>query len=146
PGWHIECSAMAKKHLGATIDIHAGGQDLTFPHHENEIAQSEARNGKNFANYWLHNGYITIDDEKMSKSLGNFVLARDLIKQYRPELIRFFMLSVHYRQPINFNDALINQSKQGFDRIVNSYQNVHYRMDSASEGDAQYQEKLLQIK
>ncbi|GAA4064806.1 cysteine--tRNA ligase [Amphibacillus indicireducens] len=146
PGWHIECSVMAKKHLGATIDIHAGGQDLTFPHHENEIAQSEARNGKKFANYWLHNGYITIDDEKMSKSLGNFVLARDLIKQYRPELIRFFMLSVHYRQPINFNDALINQSKQGFDRIVNSYQNVHYRMGSASEGDEQYQAKLLQIK
>src|SRR5699024_4238962 len=86
------------------------------------------------------------DDEKMSKSLGNFVLARDLIKQYRPELIRFFMLSVHYRQPINFNDALINQSKQGFDRIVNSYQNVHYRMGSASEGDEQYQAKLLQIK
>ncbi|HHU19928.1 MAG TPA: cysteine--tRNA ligase [Bacilli bacterium] len=146
PGWHIECSAMAKKHLGATIDIHAGGQDLTFPHHENEIAQSEARNGKKFANYWLHNGYITIDDEKMSKSLGNFVLARDLIKQYRPELIRFFMLSVHYRQPINFNDTLINQSKQGFDRIVNSYQNVHYRMGNASEGDEQYQAKLLQIK
>lgn len=148
PGWHIECSAMAKKHLGTTIDIHAGGQDLTFPHHENEIAQSEACNGETFANYWIHNGYITIEDEKMSKSLGNYVLTRDLLKKYRPELVRFFMLSVHYRQPINFSDALIAQSKQGFDRIVNSYQNVHYQIDKASSGEeqCQYTEKLNQIK
>lgn len=146
PGWHIECSAMAKKHLGTTIDIHAGGQDLTFPHHENEIAQSEACNGETFANYWIHNGYITIEDEKMSKSLGNYVLTRDLLKKYRPELVRFFMLSVHYRQPINFSDALIVQSKQGFDRIVNSYQNVHYQIDKASSGKEQYTEKLNQIK
>src|SRR5699024_2222944 len=104
PGWHIECSAMAKKYLGETIDIHAGGQDLAFPHHENEIAQSEALNDQTFANYWMHNGYMNIDDEKMSKSLGNFVLARDLIKQHDPTIIRFFMLSVHYRSLIHFTD------------------------------------------
>ncbi|BAM46234.1 cysteine--tRNA ligase [Amphibacillus xylanus] len=148
PGWHIECSAMVKKHLGDTIDIHAGGQDLTFPHHENEIAQSEARNGKNFANYWLHNGYITIEDEKMSKSLGNYILARDLIEKYPPELIRFFMLSVHYRQPINFSDTLITQAKQGFDRIVNSYQNLKYRLNHAidSKANQTYLERLKAIK
>ncbi|NMA89725.1 MAG: cysteine--tRNA ligase [Amphibacillus sp.] len=148
PGWHIECSAMVKKHLGDTIDIHAGGQDLTFPHHENEIAQSEARNGKNFANYWLHNGYITIEDEKMSKSLGNYILARDLIEKYPPELIRFFMLSVHYRQPINFSDTLITQAKQGFDRIINGYQNLKYRLNHAidSKANQAYLERLKAIK
>ena len=148
PGWHIECSAMVKKHLGDTIDIHAGGQDLTFPHHENEIAQSEARNGKNFANYWLHNGYITIEDEKMSKSLGNYILARDLIEKYPPELIRFFMLSVHYRQPINFSDTLITQAKQGFDRIINGYQNLKYRLNHAidSKTNQAYLERLKAIK
>lgn len=148
PGWHIECSAMVKKHLGDTIDIHAGGQDLTFPHHENEIAQSEARNGKNFANYWLHNGYITIEDEKMSKSLGNYILARDLIEKYPPELIRFFMLSVHYRQPINFSDTLITQAKQGFDRIINGYQNLKYRLNHAidSKANQTYLERLKAIK
>lgn len=107
PGWHIECSAMARKYLGDTIDIHAGGQDLSFPHHENEIAQSEALTGKTFAKYWLHNGYINIDNEKMSKSLGNFVLVHDIIQKHDPSLLRFFILSVHYRHPINYNEEIL---------------------------------------
>lgn len=111
PGWHIECSAMAKKYLGETIDIHAGGQDLTFPHHENEIAQSEANNDKTFANYWIHNGYIQIENEKMSKSLGNFILVKDIVEQFDPNIIRFFMLSVHYRNPINFSQTVIEKHK-----------------------------------
>ncbi|WP_440897215.1 cysteine--tRNA ligase [Amphibacillus sp. Q70] len=151
PGWHIECSAMAKKYLGNTIDIHAGGQDLAFPHHENEIAQSEANTGQPFANYWLHNGYVTIDDEKMSKSTGNFVLAHDLIEQYRPELLRFYILSIHYRHPINFSEALLEQSKNGFERIENVYQNLQHRHticeeSKATEGEEAYQQKLAQIK
>lgn len=132
PGWHIECSAMAKKYLGDTIDIHAGGQDLTFPHHENEIAQSESLSGKTFANYWLHNGYIQIDNEKMSKSLGNFVLVHDIIKQHDPQAIRFFMLSVHYRHPINFNHELLESAKNGLDRIRSAYLNAQHRMDSSA--------------
>ncbi|WP_082235791.1 cysteine--tRNA ligase [Halobacillus massiliensis] len=131
PGWHIECSAMAKKYLGDTIDIHAGGQDLTFPHHENEIAQSEANNGSSFARYWMHNGYINIDNEKMSKSLGNFVLAHDLVKKHDPQVIRFFMLSVQYRHPINFSDELLEGAKSSFDRIKNAYENLKYRMNSS---------------
>lgn len=132
PGWHIECSAMAKKYLGDTIDIHAGGQDLTFPHHENEIAQSEALTGKTFANYWLHNGYIQIDNEKMSKSLGNFVLVHDIIKQIDPQVLRFFMLSVHYRNPINFSQELLESAKSGLDRIRTAYENVSYRKESST--------------
>ncbi|WP_173917976.1 cysteine--tRNA ligase [Halobacillus sp. Marseille-Q1614] len=131
PGWHIECSAMAKKYLGETIDIHAGGQDLTFPHHENEIAQSEANNGSSFAKYWMHNGYINIDNEKMSKSLGNFVLAHDLVKKHDPQVIRFFMLSVQYRHPINFSDELLAGAKSSFDRIRNAYENLKHRMESS---------------
>ncbi|MFG6117311.1 cysteine--tRNA ligase [Halobacillus sp. MO56] len=127
PGWHIECSTMAKKYLGETIDIHAGGQDLTFPHHENEIAQSEAHNCQTFANYWMHNGYINVENEKMSKSLGNFVLAHDLIQKHDPNIIRFFMLSVHYRHPINFSDALLEGAKSSFDRIKNAYENLQHR-------------------
>jgi len=127
PGWHIECSAMAKKYLGETIDIHAGGQDLTFPHHENEIAQSEALNEKQFANYWMHNGYMNIDNEKMSKSLGNFVLARDLIKEHDPKVLRFFMLSVHYRNPINFTAELLAGAKNSFERIETTYMNLEHR-------------------
>ena len=107
PGWHIECSAMSTKYLGETIDIHAGGQDLMFPHHENEIAQSEACTGKTFANYWMHNGYITIDNEKMSKSKGNFFTVRDILKDYDGEVMRFFLLSGHYRSPINFSQELM---------------------------------------
>lgn len=135
PGWHIECSAMVKKHLGDTIDIHAGGQDLTFPHHENEIAQSEAHNDKTFANYWLHNGYVTIEDEKMSKSLGNFVLTHELIDQYPPELLRFFILSVHYRQPINFSESLLRLANNGLERIKNAYYNLAHRKNIAKETD-----------
>ena len=130
PGWHIECSAMAKKYLGDTIDIHAGGQDLTFPHHENEIAQSEALTGKTFARYWMHNGYINIDNEKMSKSLGNFVLVHDIIKQLDPQVLRFFMLSVHYRHPINYSEELLESTKAGFERIKTSYQNLKHRIGS----------------
>lgn len=132
PGWHIECSAMAKKFLGKTIDIHAGGQDLTFPHHENEIAQSEALNEKQFANYWMHNGYMNIDNEKMSKSLGNFILTKDLIEQHDPMVIRFFMLSVHYRNPINFTDALLDSAKTSFERIKTAYFNLEHRKQASA--------------
>lgn len=126
PGWHIECSAMSKKHLGDTIDIHAGGQDLQFPHHENEIAQSECCNGVPFANYWMHNGYITIDNEKMSKSKGNFFTVRDILKEYDGEVMRFFLLSGHYRNPINFSDALMEQAKAGLARMENAKENLKH--------------------
>ncbi|MFE8698580.1 cysteine--tRNA ligase [Cytobacillus sp. FJAT-53684] len=136
PGWHIECSAMAKKYLGETIDIHAGGQDLAFPHHENEIAQSEAVNGQTFARYWMHNGYINIDNEKMSKSLGNFVLVHDIIKNHDPQVLRFFMLSVHYRNPINYSEELLENTRAGLERIKTSYQNLKHRQEaSANLGD-----------
>ncbi|KOP72287.1 cysteine--tRNA ligase [Cytobacillus solani] len=131
PGWHIECSAMAKKYLGETIDIHAGGQDLAFPHHENEIAQSEAVNGKTFARYWMHNGYINIDNEKMSKSLGNFVLVHDIIKNHDPQVLRFFMLSVHYRNPINYSEELLESTKASLERIRTSYQNLKHRQEAS---------------
>lgn len=121
PGWHIECSVMAKKHLGDSIDIHAGGSDLAFPHHENEIAQSEAHNDTTFANYWMHNGFINIDNEKMSKSLGNFILVHDIIKEVNPNVLRFFMISVHYRNPINYNMELVTSAKAGLERIQNAY-------------------------
>jgi len=132
-GWSIECSAMAKKYLGDTIDIHAGGQDLTFPHHENEIAQSEALNDQPFANYWMHNGYMNIDDEKMSKSLGNFILAKDLIEEYDPMVIRFFMLSVHYRNPINFTDSLLQSAKNSLERIKTAYTNLEHRKKTSTD-------------
>jgi cysteinyl-tRNA synthetase len=132
PGWHIECSAMAKKYLGETIDIHAGGQDLTFPHHENEIAQSEALSGKAFARYWMHNGYINIDNEKMSKSLGNFVLVHDIIKRHNPQVLRFFMLSVHYRNPINYSEELLESTRAAFERLTTSYQNLKHRKESST--------------
>ena len=134
PGWHIECSAMSKKHLGTTIDIHAGGQDLQFPHHENEIAQSEACNGVPFANYWMHNGYITIDGKKMSKSLNNFFTVRDIREEYSGDIIRFFLLSGHYRSPINFSDTLMEQAKQGYDRIVNAKETLEFLAGSGSNG------------
>ena len=149
PGWHIECSVMAREHLGDTIDIHAGGQDLTFPHHENEIAQSEAHNDKTFARYWMHNGYINIDNEKMSKSLGNFILVHDIRQQIDPQVLRFFMLSVHYRHPINFAQDLVEAAKNGLDRIRTSYANVEHRLAlSASLGDdsEQWLEKINQVK
>ncbi|GAA4723498.1 cysteine--tRNA ligase [Brevibacillus fulvus] len=133
PGWHIECSAMALKFLGETIDIHAGGTDLTFPHHENEIAQSECLTGKVFARYWLHNGMINIDNEKMSKSLGNFLLLRDVVKQYGGQLIRFFLLTGHYRGPINFSVELLEQAANGLERIITSYENLKHRMATARQ-------------
>ena len=126
PGWHIECSTMSRKHLGPTIDIHGGGQDLIFPHHENEIAQSEACNGEPFAKYWMHNGYITVDGVKMSKSLGNFFTVRDIRKEFDGDFIRFFLLSVHYRNPINFSDTEMNSVKQGYDRIRNAIDNLEF--------------------
>lgn len=135
PGWHIECSAMSKKHLGDTIDIHAGGQDLQFPHHENEIAQSECCNGVPFARYWMHNGYITIDNEKMSKSKGNFFTVRDILKDYSGEVMRFFLLSGHYRNPINFSDALMEQAKNGLSRMQNARDNLKYLKETGEDGD-----------
>lgn len=135
PGWHIECSAMSKKHLGDTIDIHAGGQDLQFPHHENEIAQSECCNGVPFAKYWMHNGYITIDNEKMSKSKGNFFTVRDILKDYSGEVMRFFLLSGHYRNPINFSDALMEQAKNGLARMQNAKDNLEYLKTAGNLGD-----------
>ena len=149
PGWHIECSAMARKYLGDTIDIHAGGQDLTFPHHENEIAQSEARTGETFANYWMHNGYINIDNEKMSKSLGNFVLARDLIHAYDPKVLRFFMLSVHYRNPINFSEELLNAAETSLNRILTANQNLEHRKQTSMDlvnHDEEWLNKVEQLK
>lgn len=118
PGWHIECSVMSKKYLGEQIDIHAGGEDLIFPHHENEIAQSEAANGKTFANYWMHNGFLNIDNKKMSKSLGNFFTVREIGEKYDLQVLRFFMLSAHYRSPINFSAELMEASKNGLERII----------------------------
>lgn len=130
PGWHIECSAMANKYLGHTIDIHSGGLDLTFPHHENEIAQSECANGCTFANYWLHNGFINVDNQKMSKSLGNFFTVRDVAKIYPYEVIRFFMLSAHYRSPINYSADILEQAKNGLERIQNSMDNLNFMLGS----------------
>lgn len=124
PGWHIECSAMSMKHLGDTLDIHSGGQDLIFPHHENEVAQSESATGKTFVRYWLHNGYINVNDEKMSKSLGNFFTVRDVAKHYDYEVIRFFLLSAQYRSPVNFSDKLMEQSKNGLARIYEAVSNL----------------------
>ncbi|MBO2536385.1 cysteine--tRNA ligase [Rummeliibacillus suwonensis] len=132
PGWHIECSVMVHSHFGDTIDIHAGGQDLTFPHHENEIAQSEAYTGKTFARYWMHNGYININNEKMSKSLGNFILVHDIIRQIDPQVLRFFMLSVHYRHPINFSQDLVEAAAAGLERIRTSYNNLKYRLNATA--------------
>lgn len=131
PGWHIECSEMSKKYLGEQIDIHAGGEDLVFPHHENEIAQSEAANGKEFAKYWLHNAFLNIDNHKMSKSLGNFRTVREISEQYDLQILRFFMLSAHYRSPLNFSAELMEASKNGLERIVNSADNLKFLLKSA---------------
>ena len=133
PGWHIECSAMACRYLGETIDIHSGGQDLIFPHHENEIAQSEACNGKPFARYWLHNGFININNEKMSKSKGNFFTVRDIVKHYDYEVIRFFLLSAHYRSPINFSDALLEQAKNALNRLYECRSNLKFFLEKAEK-------------
>ncbi len=146
PGWHIECSAMANKYLGKTIDIHSGGMDLIFPHHENEVAQSEAANGCCFANYWLHNGYINVDNKKMSKSLGNFFTVRDVVKEFEPEVIRFFMLSAHYRNPINFSHDLLLQAKSGLERIYTCMGNLEFMAKNAKDDGADISDKLAQFK
>jgi cysteinyl-tRNA synthetase len=118
PGWHIECSAMSMKYLGESFDIHGGGQDLTFPHHENEIAQSEACTGKQFARYWLHNGFVTVDKEKMSKSLGNFFTLEEILEQYEPQVVRLFLISTHYRHPIDFNNEELEEAKRKYERLT----------------------------
>ena len=143
PGWHIECSVMSSRYLGETIDIHAGGQDLAFPHHENEIAQSEARSGKTFSNYWVHNGYININNEKMSKSKGNFFTVRDISKQYDLEIVRFFMLSAHYRNPVNFSDEMLNQAKAGLERLYNAKEKLEFTISNLSESSIKDEEKEL---
>ncbi|MCK9479343.1 MAG: cysteine--tRNA ligase [Firmicutes bacterium] len=146
PGWHIECSAMANKYLGATIDIHSGGQDLIFPHHENEIAQSECANGKKFANYWLHNGYININNRKMSKSLGNFFTVREVLGEFSAEVVRFFMLSAHYRSPVNFSKELMEQASAGLERLYNCKDNIEFLKQSAKSGKADKQiEEMLSL-
>ena len=135
PGWHIECSCMAKKLLGDTIDIHAGGMDLEFPHHENEIAQSEALTGKTFANYWLHSAYVMVDKQKMSKSLNNFFTARDVLKKYDSDVIRFFMLSAHYRTQINYSKELLDSAKASVERLYNTIGNLENLIDEVSRED-----------
>lgn len=133
PGWHIECSVMSKKYLGDQIDIHAGGEDLVFPHHENEIAQSEAANGKEFARYWMHNAFLNIDNKKMSKSAGNFFTVRDIAEKYDLQVLRFFMLSAHYRSPLNFSADLMEAAKSGYERIVTCVANLKYLLDAKTE-------------
>lgn len=143
PGWHIECSAMSNKYLGETIDIHGGGQDLAFPHHENEIAQTEAYTGRKFANYWMHNAYITINDEKMSKSKGNFFTVRDILKEYTGEEIRYFLLSGHYRSPINFSDDLMIQSRNALARMRNAKENLKHLARNGFEGISEEETGLI---
>ena len=134
PGWHIECSVMSRRYLGDTIDIHSGGQDLIFPHHENEIAQSEARSGKQFSNFWVHNGYINIDNQKMSKSLNNFFTVREISDEMDLEIVRFFMLSAHYRGPVNYSKELLDQAKAGMTRLYNSKNRMEFLLSMAESG------------
>ena len=141
PGWHIECSVMSKKYLGESIDIHAGGEDLVFPHHENEIAQSEAANGKPFATYWMHNAFLNIDNKKMSKSLGNFRTVREISEQYDLQVLRFFMLSAHYRSPLNFSAELMEASRNGLERILTGVERLNDLLSRAAEKDLSEEEK-----
>ena len=144
PGWHIECSVMSKKYLGDSIDIHAGGEDLIFPHHENEIAQSEAANGVEFSRYWMHNGFLKIDNEKMSKSKGNFFTVKDIKTRYDLQVLRFFMLSAHYRSPLNFSDELMEGAKNGLERILNCVDSLNYLLENNTlENMTGEEEKLL---
>ena len=143
PGWHIECSVMSKKYLGDQIDIHAGGEDLVFPHHENEIAQSEAANGKEFSKYWMHNAFLNIDNHKMSKSLGNFRTVREISEQYDLQVLRFFMLSAHYRSPLNFSAELMEASKNGLERIVTAVGNLKHLLGTAQTETLREEEKEL---
>jgi cysteinyl-tRNA synthetase len=139
PGWHIECSVMAKEYLGETLDIHAGGMDLCFPHHENEIAQSEALNDKPFVRYWLHNGFINMDNEKMSKSLGNVMRVVDMRKQYSPKAIRYFLLATHYRNPINFTAEVMRQAEQSVERLQTAVDNLRHRRQTSLAGEVDLQ-------
>ncbi|MBP3873388.1 MAG: cysteine--tRNA ligase [Lachnospiraceae bacterium] len=141
PGWHIECSVMSRKYLGDTIDIHAGGEDLVFPHHENEIAQSECCNGVPFAHYWLHNAFLNIDNRKMSKSLGNFFTVRDIESHYDLQVLRLFMLSAHYRSPLNFSDKLMESAKASYERIRNAVDNLNFLIQHADSGQMSDSEK-----
>lgn len=143
PGWHIECSVMSRKYLGDTLDIHCGGQDLIFPHHENEIAQSEGFTGKTFAKYWMHNGYINIDNKKMSKSLGNFFTVRGISEKIDLEVVRFFLLNAHYRNPINFSKELLEAAKNALDRLYNAKEKLEFYL-SKSSGALKAEEKELQ--
>jgi cysteinyl-tRNA synthetase len=143
PGWHIECSVMATKFLGETIDIHGGGSDLIFPHHENEVAQSEARSGKPFARYWMHTAFLNINNQKMSKSLNNFFTTREVLQKYDPEVIRFFMLSGHYRTPLNFSPELLEQAKSGLERFYNSIHNLEYLLENTKDRDMSDAEREL---
>ena len=143
PGWHIECSEMSKKYLGEQIDIHAGGEDLIFPHHENEIAQSEAANGREFARYWMHNGFLNIDNRKMSKSLGNFFTVREISEKYDLQVLRFFMLSAHYRSPLNFSAELMEAAKNGLERILTAAENLRFLSGNAGDGAMTEEEKEL---
>lgn len=141
PGWHIECSVMSKKYLGDEIDIHAGGEDLIFPHHENEIAQSEAANGVPFAKYWMHNGFLNINNQKMSKSLGNFFTVRDIEEKYDLQVLRFFMLSAHYRSPLNFSAELMEAAKNGLERIVTAGRTLKRQMEAAAKQELSEEEQ-----
>ena len=143
PGWHIECSEMSKKYLGEQIDIHAGGEDLIFPHHENEIAQSEAANGKDFAKYWMHNGFLNIDNRKMSKSLGNFFTVREISEKYDLQVLRFFMLSAHYRSPLNFSAELMEAAGNGLERIVTAAENLKFLMGNTQAEKMTEEEESL---
>lgn len=143
PGWHIECSVMSKKYLADEIDIHAGGEDLIFPHHENEIAQSEAANGVPFSKYWMHNAFLNIDNKKMSKSMGNFFTVREISEEYDLQVLRFFMLNAHYRNPINFSRELMESAKNSLDRIITSVDNLKHLIANAKQGDMTEEEKEL---
>ena len=144
PGWHIECSVMSSKYLGTQIDIHAGGEDLIFPHHENEIAQSEAANGVQFSRYWMHNAFLNINNHKMSKSAGNFFTVKDIAEKYPLQVLRFFMLNAHYRSPLNFSADLMEAAKNGLNRIVTSVENLNFLLKSAQGELTEEEEKLLQ--
>lgn len=143
PGWHIECSVMSRRYLGDSIDIHAGGQDLQFPHHENEIAQSECANDCQYVKYWMHNGYINVDGEKMSKSLGNFFTVRDISKKYDLGLVRFFLLSTQYRNPVNFSDTVLEQAKAGLERLTNARERAEFIVENQNIENATDTEKRL---
>ena len=145
PGWHIECSVMSKKYLGEEIDIHAGGEDLVFPHHENEIAQSECCNGKQFARYWMHNAFLNIDNRKMSKSLGNFFTVREIGEKYDLQVLRFFMLNAHYRSPLNFSAELMEASKNSLERIITCVEQLKHLLETAEKTEMTETEKALEV-